>query len=863
MTLSELTSRDAILSAMREFDELGRERFLDKYGFGPARRYLVEYEGKRYDAKAIVGAAYGVQFPQKGQLRSEDFSGGERTVRALLEKLGFSVETRGSEERPTLSENDIELIRQSRSRDKYAGFSLEERAAHERVHEALRQLGEIAIAELGGGRDYVLKRTSGFHPDSGVRGGKPKDLWFGIYRKENESQWLANPQIFMIVSGKGIEYGFSPLTHPDDFSNAEIKRRTREIARPVLEQLPAPGSAEGKVLADQLTTSGNWHYRRKQRLDPNLSEFRSLGDWLAFVRSDEGVRNAGGGITRYALPDEVDRVDLVEEVRQMARLFRPLMERVVAGAPPTSALPHAIEVHPHTTVSNVISLGFGNLLLDFLRKFADARNGPFQRTEPLWNAMSNVKTCLEQFPAVRGRPDLLVSISVGQGSWATVPWIALLNARVTRSTREGVYVVFLIAKELNRIFLTLNQGTTNLVRTLGQREAQKRMLDVSAKTRPLVSELGHAGFALDNQISLGGAGWLAKNYELGTIAHTEFTADDIPSDDQMNTLLEAVLDAYDRAVDAPRPEPLAPESTEIEPLTSPVPYAMNDALSELFLEQPSIERLLTIWDGKKNLILQGAPGVGKSFVAPRLAYLLLGEKDSGRVETVQFHQSYSYEDFVQGYRPDGRGGFTRRDGVFYRFCERANLAPGRRHVFIIDEINRGNLSKILGELMLLIEYDKRGPDWAKSLTYSRPDEPRFFVPENVYLLGMMNTADRSLSIVDYALRRRFSFVLLEPMFGSDRFQRFLVERGVPDAVVTVIVTRMMALNKIIAEDRANLGPGFRIGHSFFIPPEDFEYDPSWYRRIIETEICPLLDEYWFDDSDKAEAWRQQLLQDVP
>ena len=377
----------------------------------------------------------------------------------------------------------------------------------------------------------------------------------------------------------------------------------------------------------------------------------------------------------------------------------------------------------------------------------------------------------------------------------------------------------------------------------------------------MISDLAAAGFILDNEISLGGGGWLAKNYEIGTIAHIDFDANDIPHDDRMNELLEAVLDAYDRAMDAPRLSRSAQPS--LKRRQTPEPYGMDDALSELFLEQSALERLLAIWAGKKNLILQGAPGVGKSFVAKRLAYLLLEAKDSSRVETIQFHQSYSYEDFVQGYRPDGKGGFTLRDGVFHRFCEKASLSPGRPHVFIIDEINRGNLSKILGELMLLIEHDKRGPGWATTLTYSEPGEPRFFVPENLYLLGMMNTADRSLSIVDYALRRRFSFALLEPMFGSDKFRDFLLDRGVPEEIVALIVARMTALNQAIGEDRANLGPGYRIGHSFFVPPEGFEYDPGWYRRVIETEIHPLLEEYWFDDPDKADSWRQQLLQGAP
>jgi hypothetical protein len=401
-----------------------------------------------------------------------------------------------------------------------------------------------------------------------------------------------------------------------------------------------------------------------------------------------------------------------------------------------------------------------------------------------------------------------------------------------------------------------------LVRALGQSEAQKRMLDVATKTRALISDLSKSDFVLDNEISLGGDNWLTKNYELGTIAHIDFSVNDIPNDDRMNDLLTVLLDAYDRAVDVRLPEAV-PETIGIETPPRAEPYTIDNALGELFLDQSSLERLLSVWAAKKNLILQGAPGVGKSFIAKRLAYLFLEAKDAARVATVQFHQSYSYEDFVQGYRPDGRGGFTLRDGVFYQFCEKAALSPSTPHVFIIDEINRGNLSKILGELMLLIEHDKRGPAWATSLIYSKPEEPQFFVPENVCLLGMMNTADRSLSIVDYALRRRFSFFLLEPMFGSFKFRDFLIEHGVPEEVVTLIVTRMTALNQAIGEDRANLGPGYRIGHSFFVPPDDFEYDPGWYRRVIETEIYPLLEEYWFDDPDKADSWRQQLLQAAP
>ena len=215
---------------------------------------------------------------------------------------------------------------------------------------------------------------------------------------------------------------------------------------------------------------------------------------------------------------------------------------------------------------------------------------------------------------------------------------------------------------------------------------------------------------------------------------------------------------------------------------------------------------------------------------------------------IQFHQSFAYEDFIQGYRPKADGGFELRNGAFYAFCrEAAKKENGdKRYVFIIDEVNRGNLSKIFGELMMLIEGDKRGCEYAIPLTYSPEDEP-FYVPENLYLVGMMNTADRSLAMVDYALRRRFAFIRLQPAFGTDQFSNFLLEAGVEEALVSRIVDRLSRLNHKIRSDRKNLGPGFEIGHSFFCPrDEDEQLDESWYEAIIRREIAPLLREYWFD-----------------
>ncbi len=285
-------------------------------------------------------------------------------------------------------------------------------------------------------------------------------------------------------------------------------------------------------------------------------------------------------------------------------------------------------------------------------------------------------------------------------------------------------------------------------------------------------------------------------------------------------------------------------------------YKFSEDTDKPFISETDFLNTVSLLKRKKNIILQGPPGVGKTFIARKLAYEIMQEVMDANIEMVQFHQSYSYEDFIQGLRPTQKGGFDLRDGIFYSFCQRAFAHPERPFFFIIDEINRGNLSKIFGELMMLIEADKREEKFALKLTYAEDEEDRFYVPDNLYIIGTMNTADRSLAIVDYALRRRFAFVSLQPDYGSN-FRAFLVDKGLSVGIIEHICTSISKLNIKIKED-VNLGEGFQIGHSYFCSYTNDGNENQWWTDILNYELKPLLEEIWFDDLAKVSDSVKQL-----
>lgn len=353
---------------------------------------------------------------------------------------------------------------------------------------------------------------------------------------------------------------------------------------------------------------------------------------------------------------------------------------------------------------------------------------------------------------------------------------------------------------------------------------------------------------------------IAQDSELVDMFRAALTDDCYPDPQLVTLTADIAFFSKDLKAEAGSPEvDNPPEPVEIESNSEPDgsacikqdsrPYTKEDFLAEVFMSEEKYDKLAAVLLNKKNIILQGAPGVGKTFSAKRLAYSLIGAMNEDAIEFVQFHQNYSYEDFMMGYKPSGAS-FELKKGVFYRFCKKAEADPESKYFFIIDEINRGNLSKIFGELLMLIENDYRGTP--AILAYN---DEKFSVPENLYIIGMMNTADRSLAMIDYALRRRFSFFEMEPGFETEGFIQY--QQSLNNETLNDLLAKVIELNTEIALDRS-LGRGFCIGHSYFCGRNELTCSDEWMQEVADYDILPMLGEYWFDDQEKYLRWENIL-----
>lgn len=325
------------------------------------------------------------------------------------------------------------------------------------------------------------------------------------------------------------------------------------------------------------------------------------------------------------------------------------------------------------------------------------------------------------------------------------------------------------------------------------------------------------------------------------------------SEDTPDNFAELSAAAY---ATGPAEMPESKPSAELtnEEKTEDASYTHENILAEgAFLESREIQKLLHRWSEKKNLILQGPPGTGKTWLARKLAYALIGKENDENITTQQFHPSTSYEDFVMGYRPTHDGRLALQYGAFMKAAQRAQEDTGQKHIFIIEEINRGNPAQIFGEMLTLLEADKRNPDNALRLIYSQDDDDPFHLPENFYVIGTMNQADRSLAGLDIALRRRFSFATLAPELGSNWLE-FAAKRGHAAPELRSIANRITQVNDLIRDD-PTLGAPFCIGHSFVTPRTKItepavDKTQRWFQEIIDTDLEPLLEEYWFDQPEK-------------
>jgi hypothetical protein len=406
----------------------------------------------------------------------------------------------------------------------------EDREVYERIHHRLEEIAKsaTAIANTAGPFRYWL--TSGFTLKSGVRGSQPKDLWFALYR---ENAPLGVPQLYMIVSSRGVEYGFAPAIHPSDFSSQSYKQKLRALVPSLFATIPNADSSIIQELSQGLSKSGGWYLRRKTRQDPFQNTFPDAPALVEFLRSREGLKWGAGAICRYVRPDQLGAAnfDLKLAFDEIVDLFIPLMN---AMQPPkvTSSVIDQSEQEIADIVIDDTPRGdiIGPLLQKFMETYGATRQQPFKRDDALWGIMTLLSDRLSEIPAVQARPNIIVKWAVGQGNWARVPHISFLDQRETITTQRGLYGVLLFREDLSGVYLTLNQGVTEFTKDHSHSEARKILRDRADHFGTLVPELGKSGFLIDPNIDLKTEGDLGLDYEASTIAYKLYNRGSVPSD---------------------------------------------------------------------------------------------------------------------------------------------------------------------------------------------------------------------------------------------------------------------------------------------------------------------------------------------
>ena len=692
-------------------------------------------------------------------------------------------------------------------------------------------LGWDRVGDLSRFKDkaMVLKRVREAYPDE--KAGTLNSWASQLYKFANEI--CEGDIVVMPCMGKnhafiGLvdgEYGFGPDPSAEFRHLRPVKWKKEPVSRDVFGQdLLGSFNSRGTVFK----VSRNDAVNRVRAVlengpDPGIQE--NNFDWIPFY---EAVANALRGFKneRKELLDGIFAVKSRMDIENIP--FTPLEDRFWNGD-----RGQLRDICPFTTIGSFnrgIKDANRGIVAGALQEFLDVS----QAAPKFWGGipvLHNTKSWFFGFEKERGPDDIdklweiferAVSLAESDDEENKVAFInayndALRVKNVAWNLTMGLYWI------RPRSFPTLDENS---------REYIARKLDI-----PVPQNVPDA------------AGYL----EITDALKARFKEKDCP----VHSFPELSLAAWENEPLPPQPKP-GPQPHE--PKTELPSYSVDDIMEDgCFLERSGLEEILEILKNKKNIVLQGPPGTGKTWLAKKLAFALVGFRTENHVRAVQFHPNLSYEDFVRGWRPSGDGNLGLVDGTFLEMMETARRSPQKSHVVVIEEINRGNPAQIFGELLTLLEADKRTRESALALSYPRDGGERVFLPENLYVIGTMNIADRSLALVDFALRRRFAFIDLEPLL-NERWRKWCNEKcSIDYAVLDRIRQRVASLNRRISDD-PGLGPQFRIGHSYVTPGRRVEDPEEWFRRVVTTEISPLLEEYWFDNSERAREAVKDLLE---
>jgi MoxR-like ATPase len=791
----DVTSPEAIREAMREHDALGREAFLTKYGFGKATKFVVVDGGREYDSKALLAAAHGFEHPDEGPLSAHAFSGGDQTT-SRLRSLGFTITA------PSVSPSPVRFgLEDCKLFERYAipvhwndqNVSAPDRALFKSIRDRLKDLADWLAANAP--VDVQLRAFTSLYQ---ANGRSQRDIWCCVYPAEAPNKSYAL-QVLLIISAAGAEVGLclgagqSQLTGP-----------ARADAEKAFQELQARLSSVPQAVKEDLTAAlTDFTYRKSWRQPPGPGDFETLEEWLTWAAGPHGSKSS---ISRHITAEELERLgtQISGVLLETARAGAPLIE--YCYPPDTANMPLAELVGQFRTETGYP--GDDRARREAQRAELASALSPDGLGDPDLGSLRRLATNAYGFPG--RQPGYYTVLQTGDG--------------VARATRTFRYLLYGPGEVADRLDDCLS--------------GEHKLPGVGEAIMVKALAVADPGRWLPNYVTGGRFGKLAVLNALGEEPPEDLTpgALALAANDRIRQLLDPYFpgDPWGmqefswwllHRVSAPD-APLNPEAS------------LEELADELYLSEEFLARALRLLDDKGQVVFYGPPGTGKTYVARKLADYIAGSPDN--VEKVQFHPSYAYEDFIEGYRPrleNGQVTYKVVDGPLKRMAEVARQHPDRTHVLLIDEINRANVSKVLGELVFLLEY--RSEDI--HLQYS---DAKFSLPANLRIIATMNTADRSIALIDTALRRRFHFVAFFPDTPPiDSLLRRWLNDYHPDlAWVADVVDRA---NRELADRNTAIGP------SHFLKEELTE---DLVRLAWENSVLPFLEEHFFDDPDQVKRF---------